>query len=62
MTGVSLWLLGLLPGGAISVGAAEHDGVAVKSSSRIQELHLFTVPSALDLDGMPGPDAFEVLA
>lgn len=60
LTGVYLFLLGLLPGGAVFVLAAEPEGIAVRSRSRIQELHLFTVPSALDLDGKPGPDAFEV--
>ncbi|MBL9167906.1 MAG: hypothetical protein JNN07_09215 [Verrucomicrobiales bacterium] len=45
---------------ALAAAGAERDGAVVRSSSRIQELHLFTMPSALDLDAQPGPDGFEV--
>lgn len=40
--------------------SADREETVVRSSSRIQELHLFTVPSAMDLDGKPGADGFEV--
>lgn len=29
-------------------------------SGKIEEIHLFTAPTALNLDGIPGPDGFEL--
>lgn len=44
------WILLLSVGGWGTVGQV---------SAAIDEIHLFTVPTALDLDSVPGPDGFE---
>lgn len=60
MAGLLLVSLALLARMQLVAAAVDPDGAAARSSSRIRELHLFTVPAALNLDAQPGPDGFEV--
>ena len=60
LAGLLVLSAGLLGREQLVAAAVDSEGAGVRSSSRIRELHLFTVPAALNLDAQPGPDGFEV--